>query len=68
MINLIVLVLKAAVPFIDFFFKRSAKKEEMKRKMFELVEKYNDQVLQNVKLREEYERLKKKAKEEKAKV
>lgn len=58
MINLIALVLQAAIPFINFFFKRSARNAEMKQKMFDIMSKYDDQVQQNARLRSEYEKLK----------
>lgn len=64
MIKLITLVLQFSLPILDFIFKRSAKKDDMKRKMFELMKKYDTQVMQNAKLRSEYEELKKKFEQE----
>ena len=65
MINVISLILQAAIPLINIFVKRSEKKSEMKRKMFEFARKYDEQVLANAKLRQEYDQLKNEITEEK---
>lgn len=59
MISLIGTVLKIALPFIDFFWRKAEQRSKMKEKMFELAEKYDKQVLKNAKLNAEYEKLKK---------
>lgn len=64
-IKLITLVLQFGLPIIDFFLKRAQSKDEMKRKMFEFIEKHSEQILENAKLRKEYQALKDKLKEDK---
>jgi len=59
MIKLLSLFLQFGIPLVDLIWKRSSKKAELKEKMFELVKKYDQQILENAKLRKEYLKMKK---------
>jgi len=48
---------------INMFIKRADRKEELKRQMLEFIKKYDASALDNVKLRQEYADLLKRAKE-----
>jgi len=65
MIALITIILEATVSIFSFFTKRAAKKEVLKDIMDEFSKKHDDEVKKNIKLREDYENLKKKILEEK---
>lgn len=65
MIALITTILEASIALFSFFTKRSAKKEALKDIMDEFSKKHDDEVQKNIRLREEYEALKKKILEEK---
>lgn len=55
--SIITFVLKAAPPLIHFFLARSAKREAMEKKIEELRKKHEAQAAENVRLKEEYKRL-----------
>ena len=60
MIMLITTILEASIAIFSFFTKRAAKKEALKDIMDEFSKKHDDEVQKNIRLREEYEALKKK--------
>ncbi len=59
MIAIITTILEAAVMIFSFFTKRAAKKDALKDIMDEFSRKHDDEVQKNIKLRQEYEDLKK---------
>lgn len=65
MIALITTILEVSIAIFSFFTKRAAKKEALKDIMDEFSKKHDDEVQKNIKLREEYESLKKKILEDK---
>lgn len=64
-IALITTILEASIAIFSFFTKRAAKKEALKEIMDEFSKKHDDDAQKNVKLREEYEALKKQILEDK---
>ena len=54
------LILQVGLKLIDLFLARSAKKEAMKRQMFEFIRQYDSGVMDNVKLKSQYDELLKK--------
>lgn len=65
MITLITTILEAAVMLFSFFTKRAAKKDALKDIMDEFSKKHDEEVQQNIRLRQEYEDLKRKILEDK---
>lgn len=65
MITLITTILEVTIAIFSFFTKRAARKEALKDIMDEFAKKHDDEVRKNLKLRQEYEDLKKKILEEK---
>lgn len=66
MITLITTILEVTIAIFSFFTKRAARKEALKDIMDEFAKKHDDEVRKNLKLRQEYEDLKKKILEEKS--
>lgn len=65
MISLITVALEAAVAIFSFFTKRAANKDALKDVMDQFSKKHDDMVQENIRLRKEYEELKKKILEDK---
>lgn len=63
MISLITAILEVTIAAFSFFTKRAARKESLREIMDEFSQKHDNEVKKNIKLREEYEELKKKIKE-----
>jgi len=61
------LILSVGLKLADIFFSRSAKKEAMKKQMFEFVKKYDTGVLNNVKIKKQYDGLLKQMSEDREK-
>ena len=60
MISLITTILEAAIAIFGFFTKRAQHKEELREIMDEFSRKHDEEVQKNIRLRKEYEELKKK--------
>jgi hypothetical protein len=65
MISLITTVLEAAITIFTFFTRRAQRKKELQDIMDDFSRKHDAEVKKNIRLREEYEGLKRKLREEK---
>ena len=68
MITLITTILEATIAIFSFFSKRAARNDALKDIMDEFSKKHDSTVQDNIRLRTEYEALKKKIADEKGKV
>ncbi len=56
------LLVQLGLPIVEFFIRNAQRKDEMKKKMYEFMEKHNDNILENPRLRKDYLELKERLK------